>query len=78
VYNWDYKSDVVRSKLCRLIARLDLSLGVGETETWEEYIVCAHNPRFTKMSRQTTTKDFSKLFTERRNMFKNSVLSVLL
>jgi hypothetical protein len=78
VYNWDYKSDVVRSKLCRLIARLDLSLGVGETETWKEYIVRSHNPRFTKMSRQTTTKDFSKLFTERRNMFKNSVLSVLL
>jgi hypothetical protein len=58
-----------------LIARLDLPLGVGETEAWEEYIICAHNPRFTKVSRQTTTKDLSKLFTERRNMLKNSVLS---
>ena len=32
VHNWDYKSDVARSKLCHLIARLDLSLGIGETK----------------------------------------------
>jgi len=58
-----------------LIARLDLSLGIGETEAWEEYIVRAHNLSFVKVSRQTTTRDLSKLFTERRNMLKNSVLS---
>jgi hypothetical protein len=34
-----------------LIARLDLPLGIGETDAWEEYIVRAHNPRFTKVSR---------------------------
>ena len=39
VHNWDYKPDVARSELCRLIARLNLSLGIGETETWEEHIV---------------------------------------
>ena len=32
VHNWDYKPNVARSELCRLIARLDLSLGIGETE----------------------------------------------
>ena len=51
MHNWGYKPDVARSELCRLIARLDLSLGIGETEAWEEYIVCADNPRFVKVSR---------------------------
>jgi len=31
VHNWDYKPNIARSKLCRLIVRLDLSLGIGET-----------------------------------------------
>ena len=48
VHNWDYKPDVARSELCRLIARLDLPLGIGETEAWEDYIVRAHNPSFTE------------------------------
>ena len=77
VHNWDYKPDVAISELCRLIARLDLPLGIGETEAWEEYIVRAHNPRFVKVSRQTTTRDLSKLFTERRNMLKNHVFSAV-
>jgi len=75
VHNWNYKPDVARSELCCLIARLNLSLAIGETYAWEEYIIRAHNPRFTKVSRHTTTRDLSKLFTERRNMLKNSVLS---
>ena len=75
MHNWGYKPDVARSELCRLIARLDLPLGIGETAAWEEYIVCAHNPRFVKISRQTTTRDLNKLFTQRRNIFKNSALS---
>jgi hypothetical protein len=33
MHNWDYKPDVARSKLCCLIVRLDLPLGIGETET---------------------------------------------
>jgi hypothetical protein len=60
--------------LCRLIARLDLPLGIGETQAWEDYIAHAHNPRFTEVSRQTTTRDLLKLFTERRNVLINSVL----
>jgi len=58
-----------------LIAKLDLPLGIGETDAWEEYIVRAHNPRFVKVSRQTTTRDLGKLFNERRNIIKNCVLS---
>ena len=58
-----------------MIARLDLPLDIGETEAWEEYIVHTHNPRFVKVSRQTTTRDLSKLFTKRRNILKNYVLS---
>ena len=41
----------------------------------EGVIIRAHNPRFTKVSRQTTTRDISRLFTERHNMLKDSVLS---
>lgn len=49
-HNWDYKPDVVRLELCRLIARLDLPFGVGETNAFEEYIQHAHNPHFSKAS----------------------------
>jgi hypothetical protein len=51
-----------------------MPLGIDEIEAWEEYIVRAHNPRFVKVSRQTTSRDLSKLFTERHNILKNSVL----
>jgi hypothetical protein len=57
-----------------LIARLDLPLCIGETDAFEEYIQRAHNPRFQVVSRQSTTRDLSKLFTERRNILKNSML----
>ena len=74
MHNWDYNPAVARSELCRLIARLDLPLGIGETQAWEDYIVLAHNPRFAKVSRQTTTRDLGKLFTEHRDKLKNFVL----
>ena len=57
-----------------MIARLDLPLDIGETHAWEDYIVLAHNPRFAKVSRQTTTRDFGKLFTECRDKLKNFML----
>ena len=60
--------------LCRLIATLDLLLGIGETHPWEDYIARARNPRFVMVSRQTTTRDLSKLFTERHDVLKNSAL----
>ena len=75
MHNWSYNPAVARSELCRLIARLDLPLGIGEIEAFEDYIVHAHNPRFVKSSRRTTTRDLGKLFNERRDMLKNSMLS---
>jgi hypothetical protein len=75
VHNWDYKPEVARTELCRLIAKLDLPLGIDDTDAWEEYIQRAHNPRFTRLSRQSTTRDLGKLFTKRHNMLKNHVLS---
>ena len=64
----------VKCELCRLITRLDLPLGIGESQAWEDYIVLAHNPRFAKVSRHATTIDLGKLFTEYRDMLKNFVL----
>jgi hypothetical protein len=54
-----------------LIARLDLPLGICDTEAWEDYIVRAHDPKFVKCSRRTTTRDLGKLFTKRRDTLKN-------
>jgi len=51
VHNWDYNPTVASSELCRLIARLDLPLGISESQAWEDYIVLAHNPRFAKFFR---------------------------
>lgn len=49
ITNWEYRPDVDKSELCRLIARLDLPLEVGDIEAWEEYIECTHNPRFASL-----------------------------
>jgi len=53
--------------LVRLIARLDLPLAFDELEAFDYYITTAHSPRFTPCSRQTTTRDLIKYFTERRD-----------
>ena len=50
-HNWVYNPAVARTELCRLIARLDLPLGIGETQAWEDYITRAHNSHFAKVSR---------------------------
>jgi hypothetical protein len=63
---WEYKPDVARKELCRLIARLDLPLGFGFETAFEEYIQRAHNPRFKSVSRQTTTRDLEKYWLARR------------
>ena len=49
--NWVYDPMLARTELCHLIARLDLPLGIGETQAWEDYIKRAHNPLFEKVSR---------------------------
>jgi hypothetical protein len=56
----EYSSEVARTELVRLIAREDLPLSFGESDAFQEYIVRAHNPKFVKYSRQTTTRDFVK------------------
>jgi hypothetical protein len=66
--NWKYDPLVARIELCRLIARLDLPLGIGETQSWSDYIENAHNPLFKGVSRQTTTRDMAKLYEEQRAM----------
>jgi hypothetical protein len=46
LHKWVYDASHAHSELCRLIAGLDLPLGVGDTQAWEDYIKIAHNPRF--------------------------------
>jgi len=69
-----YDPTVARTELCRLIARLDLPLGIGETQAWEDYIKRAHNPIFEKVSRHTTTRDIGKMFADQRSLLMNSLL----
>jgi hypothetical protein len=69
--NWKYDPMIARIELCRLIARLDLALGIGETQAWSDYIRNAHNPLFKGVSRKTTTRDMAKLFDEQRAMLLN-------
>ncbi|XP_066368059.1 zinc finger BED domain-containing protein RICESLEEPER 2-like [Miscanthus floridulus] len=73
LYNWNYDPAVARTELCRLIARLDLPLGFGDTDAFEECIKNSHNPRFVRSSRRTTTRDLDKLFAECRAMIRNYV-----
>jgi hypothetical protein len=39
---------------------------MGETDAFEEYIRTAHNPKYVPVSRQTTTRDIVKFFTDRK------------
>lgn len=43
-----------------MIAKLDLRVCIGEIDAFEEYIREAHNPRFSSISTQTTTRDIIK------------------
>jgi hypothetical protein len=76
VRHWEYSADVARVQLCRLIARLDLPLCIGESDAFEEYIKLAHNPRFSVVSRQTTSRDFTKYFTDCRAKIITSLESI--
>ncbi|CAN6270701.1 unnamed protein product [Urochloa humidicola] len=75
--NWEYSALVARTQLVRLIARLDLPISMGESEAFEEYIKIAHNPKYTKMSRQSTTRDIEKYFSDcKAKLVENFVTSV--
>jgi hypothetical protein len=76
VHIWEYSPDVARTQLCKLIAHLDLPLCIGETDTFEEYIITTHNARFYHVSRQTTTRDFAKYFNDCHAQLVESLKSV--
>jgi hypothetical protein len=76
VHHWEYSADVARTQLCYLIARLDLPLRFGESTAFEEYIKVSHNPRFFVVSKQTTTRDFTKYFNDCGGEIINSLSSI--
>ena len=57
---------VIRTELVRLLARLDVPISMGETDAFEKYIRTAHNHKYVPISRQTTTRDMVKIFTDRK------------
>jgi hypothetical protein len=62
VAHFEYSRVVARTEFCRLVTRLDLQLGFGVSLEFEEYISIAHNPRFERVSRTTTTSDIDAHF----------------
>jgi hypothetical protein len=71
--NWEYDPQVARTQLCRLIARLDLPLGIADTDAWDNYIQHARNPRYVRVSRFTTARDLAKLYNEKLKNLKDDV-----
>ena len=64
--NWEYCHMVARNELVRLLARLEIPISLGENAAFEHYIRTAHNPKFVPVSRQTTTRDMVKYFTDKK------------
>ena len=64
--NWEYCPMRARNELVRFLARLDVPISMGESDAFEEYIRTAHNPAFVPVSRQTTTRDMVKYFTDKK------------
>ena len=62
--NWEYCPIVTHTQLVRLLTRLDVPVSLGESDAFEEYIKPAHNPKYVPVSRQTTTRDMLKYFTD--------------
>jgi hypothetical protein len=61
VAHFEYSPAVARTELCRLLARLDLPLGLDASPEFE-YIRTAHNSRFERVSRTTTTSVIDAYF----------------
>ena len=74
--NWEYCPIVAHTQLIRLFARLDVPISLGESYAFEEYIRTAHNPKFVSVSRQTTTRDMLKYFTDWKAKLVETVSSV--
>jgi hypothetical protein len=75
VRNFDYCPHRARTEMCRLISRLDLPLNFGESPAFEEYIKLSHNPSFKYVTRQTTSRDLVKYYTDRRKVIVDCLLS---
>jgi hypothetical protein len=60
--SWDYYPLVAHTQLVRLIAKLDVPISMGEFEAFEKYIKTAHNLKYARVSRQSTTRDIPKYF----------------
>jgi hypothetical protein len=73
--NWEYDPQVARTKLCRLIPRLDLPLGLADTDAWDDYIQRAHNPRYVRVSRFITARDLVKLYNGKLKNLKDVVFT---
>jgi hypothetical protein len=82
IHSWEYSAEVARKELCLLICSLDLPLGIGGAPAFERFIRHAHNARFASVSRQTTTRDFVKVFNQSHtlliDMFQSTVACVCL
>jgi hypothetical protein len=76
VRNFDYCPHRARTEMCRLIVRLDLPLNFAESSAFEEYIKLSHNPGFKSATRQTTSRDMVKYYTNRRKVIADCLLYV--
>ena len=66
IRNWEYCPMVARTELVRLLVRLDVPISMSETDAFEKYIKTAHNPKYVLVSKETTTRDMVKVFTDRK------------
>jgi hypothetical protein len=75
---WKYCPMVARNELVRLLARLEIPISLGENAAFEHYIRTVHNPKFVPVSRQTTTRDMVKYFTDKRLSLLRLLLLLML
>jgi len=73
--SWEYCPIVARTELVRLLCRLDVPICMGETDAFYDYIRNAHNPKFVPVSRQTTTRDIVKYFTDKKTKLVETLSS---
>jgi hypothetical protein len=78
VAHFEYSPAVARIELYRLLARLDLSLSLGGSPEFEEYIRIVLNPRFECVSRTTATSDIDAYFLGKVDEVKFLLLHLIL
>ncbi|KAJ1262546.1 hypothetical protein BS78_09G116700 [Paspalum vaginatum] len=76
VCSWEYSVEEAHVQLCRLIARLDLPLNFGESAAFEDYIKISRSPRYSNVSRQTTSRDVEKHFKDKHAKLVERLQSV--